>query len=134
MANSKGTIGQRLTQPWLVRRIIYILAGIVGAVAAVFFGATADHLATIDRVLATATPIILALVSTLAAPKANPGADAGEAPDPVVIEQAPEPVDWGAVAADAAQQVIDRLVPAGQHRADAQTTLDALREGLAVKD
>lgn len=134
MDNPQGTLGQRLTQPWLVRRIIYILAGVVGAVAAVFFGATADHLATIDRVLATATPIILALVSTLAAPKANPGADAGDAPAPVVIEQAPEPVDWGAVAADAAQQVIDRLIPPGQHRADAQTPLHVLREGLAVKD
>lgn len=131
---AESTRRDRLTQPWLVRRIIYILAGLVGVIAAVFFGATADHLATIDRVLATATPIILALVSTLAAPKANPGADAGEAPGPVVIEQAPEPVDWGAVAADAAQQVIDRLIPPGQHRADAQTTLDALREGLAVKD
>ena len=134
MTNRQGTLGQRLAQPWLVRRIIYIAAGLIGVIAALFFGATADHLATIDRVLATVTPIILALVSTLAAPKANPGADVGEAPDPVVIEQAPGPVDWGAVAADAAQQVIDRLIPAGQHRADAQTTLDALREGLAVKD
>ena len=131
---AESTRRDRLAQPWLIRRIIYILAGLVGVIAAVFFGATADHLDTIDRTMATLTPIILALVSTLAAPKANPGADAGAAPDPVVIEQAPEPVDWGAVAADAAQKVIDRIIPAGQHRADAQTTLDALREGLAVKD
>lgn len=126
---AESTLRDRLHQPWLIRRAIYIVAGIIGAVAAVFFGATADHLDMIDRVLATATPIILALVSTLAAPKANPGADAGDAPAPVVIEQ-----DWGAITADAAQQVIDRLIPAGQHRADAQTTLDALRDGLAVKD
>lgn len=133
MTNRQGTIGQRLTQPWLVRRIIYVLAGIVGAVAAVFFGATADHLATIDRVLATATPIILALVSTLAAPKANPGSDMDGQPDPVVIETAPTP-DLAQAVADATEKVIDRLVPAGQHRADAQTTLDALREGLAVRE
>lgn len=133
MTNRQGTIGQRLTQPWLVRRIIYILTGIIGVIASVFFGATADHLATIDRTLATATPVLMAVFSTLAASKANPGSDIGEVQQPVVIETAPAP-DLAESVADAVEKVIDRLVPAGQHRADAQTTLDALREGLAVRE
>ena len=73
-------------------------------------------------------------VSVMPGETLGAGADVGDAPAPVVIEQAPEPVDWGAVAADAVEQAIDRLIPPGQHRADAQTTLDALREGLAVKE
>lgn len=133
MTNRQGTIGQRLTQPWLVRRIIYVLVGIIGVIASVFFGATADHLATIDRVLATATPVLMAVFSTLAASKANPGSDLDGQPAPVVIEPAPAP-DLAESVADAVEKVIDRLVPAGQHRADAQTTLDALREGLAVRE
>ena len=119
----------RLRQPWLIRRIIYILAGVVGVVAAVFFGATADHLDTIDRAMATLTPIILALVSTLAAPKANPGADAGA---PVVVEPAPAPDLSGAIA-DVVEQVLGRVIPAGAHRADHTTGLDDLRSRLAVE-
>ena len=126
-----STRRERLRQPWLIRRIIYILAGLIGVVAAVFFGATADHLDTIDRAMATLTPIILALVSTLAAPKANPGADAGEAA-PVVVEPAPAPDLSGAIA-DGVEQVLGRVIPAGQHRADHTTGLDDLRNSLSVE-
>ena len=125
-----STRRDRLAQPWLIRRIIYIIDGVIGVIAAVFFGATADHLDTIDRAMATLTPIILALVSTLAAPKANPGADAGS---PVVVEPAPAPDLSGAIA-DVVEQVLGRVIPAGQHRADHTAALDDLRSRLAVED
>lgn len=132
---AESTRRDRLRQPYLVRKIIYNIGSVIAIIAAVFFGATADHLDTIDRIIATLTPTITALVATLAAANANPGSDAGPVA-PVVVEPTPAP-DLAAALADVAEDVIEqvlgRVIPAGQHRADHTTGLDDLRTSLAVE-
>lgn len=126
------TVRERASQPWVIRRAIYVATATLALAAAVFFGVSAETLSQWEQALAPALSVLTAIISTLAASKTNPGADAGDAPAPVVIENTAAP-DLGDVVSDAVERVIDRLLPAGAHRADHTASLDDLRQGLAVE-
>lgn len=127
------TVRERASQPWMIRRIIYVATTTLALAAAVFFGVSAETLTQWEQALAPALSVLTAIVSTLAASKTNAGADAGDAPAPVVIENTGTP-DLGDVVSDAVERVLDHLLPAGAHRADHTSSLEDLRQGLAIKE
>ena len=125
---AESTMRDRLRQPWLIRRIFYLVMAAVGVAAAVL-GVSMDRIDSVTAALEPAIAVVLTVVSALAASKANPGSDVGD-PAPVEIrEPAPAVSAQEIVAA-----VLDRLIPAGQHRADSRSDLDTLRDRLAVED
>lgn len=82
----------RTKQPWFIRRVFYIIIGLVGA--ALFAFGIADT-AQIEEWTAAAerlaAPVLMVLTSVLAAPKANPGADKGASDDLADAAPAPSP-------------------------------------------
>lgn len=78
----------RMTQPWAVRRLIY---GILALIGAVLFGFGIADAAQIDQWTEAAerllTPLLLTLTSGLAGVKANPGSDMKH---PVPAEELPD--------------------------------------------
>lgn len=125
------TMKNRLRQPWLIRRIFYFIMAAVGIIAAIFFGASAEQITSVEGGLEPVLSILLSVVSGLAASRANPGSDAGAAPAPAPAPE-PQELDLREIAATVAATVVDYLGAPGAHRADASESLDSLRASLAV--
>ena len=130
---AQATVKNRLRQPWLIRRIFYFIMAAVGIIAAIFFGASAEQITSVEGGLEPVLSILLSVVSGLAASRANPGSDMGAIPAPAPAP-APEPqaLDLREIAATVAATVVDYLGAPGAHRADASESLDSLRASLAV--
>ena len=132
---AQATVKNRLRQPWLIRRIFYFIMAAVGIIAAIFFGASAEQITSVEGGLEPVLSILLSVVSGLAASRANPGSDMGAIPAPAPAPApAPEPqaLDLREIAATVAATVVDYLGAPGAHRADASESLDSLRASLAV--
>lgn len=128
---AQATVKNRLRQPWLIRRIFYFIMAAVGIIAAIFFGATAEQITSVEGGLEPVLSILLSVVSSLAASRANPGSDMGAIPAPAPAPE-PQELDLREIAATVAATVMDHLAAPGAHRADASESLDSLRAALAV--
>lgn len=59
-------------QPYFIRTIVYSIAGIIGAI---LFGLGIAQPEQVEQITAQVVPVILMLVSSMAAVKANPQSD-----------------------------------------------------------
>lgn len=76
----------RMKQPWFIRTVIYSIAGLIGAVLFAIGVATPEQ---VNHITEQAAPLILMLISGMAAFKANPQsdlpADAAAKPTPTSV-------------------------------------------------
>lgn len=103
-------------EPWFLRRVFYVIIGLIGALLFAFGVADAAQIeewtAAAERLVA---PVLMVLTSVLAAPKANPGADKGasEKLDPTPVPQpipSPAPETGTPVSLDKLRDLISQNV------------------------
>lgn len=128
---AQTSLKERARQPWAIRKVFYNLVSAVAVIAFVVFGVSVQQIDSAMDLMEPSLSVLLAVVSRLAASRANPGADMGAIPAPTPAP-APQPIDIDVIAGSVAARVFEHFAAPGAHRADASETLDALREALAA--